>query len=1016
MRQRLLLTSLWLAVFLSASVLAQDPVPIQFQPDPVLTQTGTDAVFTVLTRPEVLSITWEYQGLALGLWTGGASVINTVAQFEGRVSITATQLRIGSTQLRDAGTYSAGVIPLGTTGLAANTRSIQLRVFDAVAGVSLIVPSIAVEGRNVSLRCTWTAGTEVTVQWSKGGSVITANSRITISGGSLVINPARRNDAGSYTCEVSNPVSSLTSTQSLTIFYGPDTPVLTVESPKECVGGGDVLVGQTVRLTCVSDSLPAALFSWQRDGQPVASAQPDSGVLSLQTFSTNESGQYVCIARNTVTEGTSEQRTDLAIVDVCFSGGEVAGIVIGAFLLLIIIILLILLIVCLVRRRQGIGQRETVPVRKENPNQRPIPPDPQPVNVRNLGEGPNPPLHYTNAYTRLDNPRENRGNPQTLFMNGLNNSDTQQHNGHIHTNGLLNNTIQNANSYPHNGIDNPAFTRADAPNINTVPNTQQQNPNILIQTGQGGAQPSAVHVSLNTLPQTTQPNNNAQMPTIHVNLNSYPTNGQQTLQDSSYPLTHTANNNALEIQHNSINTAQSSPRNRSGQSFPSDPRQTGYISTDHEGQPGLIPTGHTHYNDNNIVQRNANTQTYQQDPVPNRRSDRNTGRHDADPGSSHRQMPWDRLRGTPAYPSGTLQRAEASPGHDSYTSDYTANPPRREARTPNRPEPRAQSQTVSRRRTPPRRDPSSTDTETQSSSDDHRRLNTSSATQLESSHRTHRSTHTQRERAQRDTRGLPSSQTAPRQEATHSNNPQALPLMSQHATVGRSAVSQAPTTQQGLTAPQGGDTRALADPNHLQQAHMAQQHRAAPIQTSPQGLGTQTQTATHGATEPRQVGTAPAPYPSAQSNHSNLTQAALKAHTERAQTFKNRNQQTQAALLHPGPQVQASAPGPQHPPTPPPVIPITQFQTLPKERTHRSPARGPQPPRPPVNMPVAQRQQQVHHRSNVQHHPTTKHSSHHHHHHGNGHGHVSAHHAHGHGHPTHNTHPGQQQTHRGKPR
>lgn len=95
---------------------------------------------------------------------------------------------------------------------------------------------------------------------------------------------------------------------------GPDTPVVTVDSPKECVGGGDVLVGQTVRLTCVSDSVPAALLSWTRDGQPVASGQPDSGVLSLQTFSTNESGQYVCTARNTVTEGTSEQSTDLAIV------------------------------------------------------------------------------------------------------------------------------------------------------------------------------------------------------------------------------------------------------------------------------------------------------------------------------------------------------------------------------------------------------------------------------------------------------------------------------------------------------------------------------------------------------------------------------------------------------------------------------------------------------------------------------------------------------------------------------
>ena len=89
---------------------------------------------------------------------------------------------------------------------------------DAVAGVTLVVSTIAVEGRNVSLMCTWTAGTDVTVQWGKGGAAVIADSRITISDGSLVINPARRGDAGEYTCTVSNPVSAQTATRSLTVF------------------------------------------------------------------------------------------------------------------------------------------------------------------------------------------------------------------------------------------------------------------------------------------------------------------------------------------------------------------------------------------------------------------------------------------------------------------------------------------------------------------------------------------------------------------------------------------------------------------------------------------------------------------------------------------------------------------------------------------------------------------------------------------------------------------------------
>ncbi|KAK5892028.1 hypothetical protein CesoFtcFv8_012451 [Champsocephalus esox] len=420
---------------------------------------------------------------------------------------------------------------------------------------------------------------------------------------------------------------------------------------------------------------------------------------------------------------------------------------------------------------------------------------------------------------------------------------------------------------------------------------------------------------------------------------------------------------------------------QSGQPYPSDPRLNGHIEAEHQDQPRLVPTGYTHYNSKNTLQRNADTQTYQREPDSPRRSERNS---------------WDLLRGTPAYPSGRHQRGPTSPEYTSDT-DYTYHPPIPEARAPRRSQPRLQSQNTSRSRASPRREAPSEDRRTRSHSADHRRPNTRSVTQLDAEHNTQIVRHTQRQSAQRDIRETPGSQNAPRQEATHRNNPQALPLMSQQASVGRSALSQGPTTQQGPAASRGADTRALADPNHLPQAQ-----RAAQIQTSTQGLGKQTQPVINGANHPRQGGTAPLPNSSAQHNPSNLTQAALTAHTERAQTFQNRKHQTMAALLHPGTQTQVPADGAKQPPAPPPVMPLTQFQTLPKKHTpHRSPVRGPQPPRPPVNMPIAQRHQQVQHR------PTNH----------RGHMHVDPHrHADGRGHPAHVTHPVQHQTHRGRPR
>ncbi|MEQ2187583.1 hypothetical protein GOODEAATRI_006147, partial [Goodea atripinnis] len=87
-----------------------------------------------------------------------------------------------------------------------------------VVGVILSLPSLPVEEKNMSLSCTWTGGTEVTAQWGKDGVTITPSSRITISGGSLVINPASRDDTGVYTCTASNSVSAQSSSKSLTVY------------------------------------------------------------------------------------------------------------------------------------------------------------------------------------------------------------------------------------------------------------------------------------------------------------------------------------------------------------------------------------------------------------------------------------------------------------------------------------------------------------------------------------------------------------------------------------------------------------------------------------------------------------------------------------------------------------------------------------------------------------------------------------------------------------------------------
>ncbi|XP_061918313.1 uncharacterized protein si:dkeyp-97a10.3 isoform X2 [Entelurus aequoreus] len=861
----------------AALVQAQDQVQIQFQTDPVLVLTGTEVQFTVLTTPDVLSMTWLYEGDTLGLWVGGGPVINDVPQFRGRVTITATQLRISSTRLEDAGAYTVEVEPLASTGMTGNSRPVQLRVFEAVAGVSLAVPSVAVEGGNITLTCT-SGGTEVSFQFGKGGVAVAEDSRITIVDGVLVINPGQRGDAGDYTCTVSNPLSALTASRSLTVFFGPDTPVLTKDAPKDCVGSPDVQVGRTLRLTCMSDSLPPALFTWQRDGEPVASAQPDSGVLSVQTSSTDDGGRFTCAARNAVTGGTSEQATDVSVENTCLDVGEVVGIVIGSLVLLLILVLLLVLLVCLVLRRRARRRRaaEAVVVQKNRTNPRPIPPLVPANGARDLGQGPDPPVFQSSSQARR--PRLQASQP----------GDGRWPNGTTR-----------------NGVDNPAFTRDDP---------RPTNPNILIQTGGAGSvgQPGTVQLSLNALPQGGQ-QKNTPMPTIHVNLNSFPASGPQEV-------TRINNNN-------------------NNDPYPGWQNSNGATSQ----QPVLVPpSSHT-------AQRNANTQTYQQEAEL----------HNS---SAHRQMPWDRLRGTPAYPG-----AQSS-------DDYTSHAPLQHTRG---------------------RDPFTRPSRTRSHSADVWETRTLRVPKLEPAKPSHKSPLSQRERSQEDLRARGQStnpfvrqaagdplgvDTRAMADPNHLHlvqtplglaDPNHLHLVQTPQGLADPNHLHLVQTPQGLADPNHlhlvQTPQGLADPNHL---HLVQtpQGLADPnhlllVQT-PQGLAdpnhlllVQTpqgaSAPTHGAGPPRQSATAVVPK---QPQSSALTQAVLKAHTNRAQTFQNRKQQTLAALRHPGTQTQApatAADGTPRPPTPPTVIPLTRFQSLPRTRHKSSPTRGPhqQPQRRPHHRP-----------------------------------------------------------------
>ncbi|XP_072538699.1 uncharacterized protein [Salminus brasiliensis] len=541
---------------------------------------------------------------------------------------------------------------------------------DAVSEVSLFVPSVAIEGGNVSLRCSWAKGTETSVAWAKGSSGLISGSSITINGGSLIINPASRSNAGQYSCTVSNPISAQTATASLTVYYGPDTPQVTKTS-SDCVGGGDATVGQTVKLTCTSVSLPPALLSWQYNGNLLTASQVDGGTLNLQVFSTNQSGQYICTARNSITTGSSQQQVNLSVVGTCLSVGAVAGIVVACFVVLILIIIGIILLL----RQRNVDRRlrDVTAHQKTNLNNRPpVLPAPQNGHTTSRdidnGDQPDPPplnlnMHHlpknqettvwhtgqenNQAQNRLNNSNLNTG---TIPNNGNPSSGAHPYNGH-----------QNSNSYPHNGLHN---------SHGLFPQSSQQNPNILIQTGNGEPGSQTVLINLNPLPHTELQHSTTQPHTVQVSLNApQPPPGQPNQNVTMY----NGQQNSVVPQRLANGSQQNLPHAGGAQTRGANILNTApnalnsTLERQDQDPSGLVQTGYSHPTTHNLT--GHRTRTNHPSPELRDRRSNDTRSRSPDPTlgfSPHlRQMPWDRLRGTPAYPNpqmdGNSDSSESQP-------------------------------------------------------------------------------------------------------------------------------------------------------------------------------------------------------------------------------------------------------------------------------------------------------------------------------------------------------------------
>ncbi|XP_051994037.1 B-cell receptor CD22-like [Xyrauchen texanus] len=166
-------------------------------------------------------------------------------------------------------------------------------------------PESVTEGDTVSLTCKSTCNlTDRTtfIWWKNTQSLTERNNK-------LLLQSVRREDAGRYSCAVHG--HKLTSPHvDLNVKYPPEIPVIFISK------SGEIVLGDSVTLTCSSDSNPPAQISWFKGSTYIGSGE----IYSITRIRSDHSGEYKCKSRNEV----GEKYSDTVTLNVMYSPRNVS--------------------------------------------------------------------------------------------------------------------------------------------------------------------------------------------------------------------------------------------------------------------------------------------------------------------------------------------------------------------------------------------------------------------------------------------------------------------------------------------------------------------------------------------------------------------------------------------------------------------------------------------------------------------------------------------------------------------
>ncbi|XP_069729285.1 hemicentin-2 [Phaenicophaeus curvirostris] len=244
-------------------------------------------------------VTWSRQdGKPVTGWHGPHGVSS---------QLEAAELLIDSASLDDQAIY----ICKAQNEFGKIQAEVKLTVTGHAPEIALSSPVVRVlPGQPASLPCVILAGRPLPARrWLKDEQPVTASSRYTVQAdGSLRVDQVSQEDAGTYTCEVTNALGSHRQDISLVIHVPPSIEL------------GPVLItateGAAVALQCNATGVPPPAITWAKGTEPLLLSpryhfDPD-GTLLIPSPSPEDAGTYFCTATNAA--GFSSREMQLSII------------------------------------------------------------------------------------------------------------------------------------------------------------------------------------------------------------------------------------------------------------------------------------------------------------------------------------------------------------------------------------------------------------------------------------------------------------------------------------------------------------------------------------------------------------------------------------------------------------------------------------------------------------------------------------------------------------------------------